>query len=88
MSRQKLKRQLKEKNPKLNNSELETILDSFTSFIIQALINKQECEIRDFGSFRLSKLNELIYRPERVKLKFKASKKINKLINEWKNLYS
>jgi len=93
LSRQKLKRQLKEKNPKLNNSELETILDSFTSFIIQALINKQECEIRDFGSFRLSKLkanahlrnpltNELIYRPERVKLKFKASKKINKLINE------
>ena len=59
----------------------------------QALINKQECEIRDFGSFRLSKLkanahlrnpltNQLIYRPERVKLRFKASKKINKLINE------
>ena len=93
MSRLKLKRQLKEKNPQLNNFELETVLDIFTSSIKEALYKRQECEIRNFGSFRLSKLkasanlrnpltNELIYRPARVKLRFKASKKLNKLINE------
>ena len=26
--------------------------------------------------------NELIYRPERVRVRFKASKKLNKIINE------
>jgi nucleoid DNA-binding protein len=93
LSRQKLKKQLKQKNPQLNESELQFIIDSFTDIINQALLKRQECEIRDFGSFRFNKLkananlrnpltNELIYRPERVKLKFKASKKLNKLINE------
>ena len=93
MSRQKLKQQLKEKNPQLNESDLEIVLNTFTSVIVNALFNNQECEIRNFGSFRLSELkenanlrnpktNELIYRPKRVKLRFKASKKLNKLINE------
>ncbi len=93
MSRQKLIKQLKEKNPKLNKSELETVIDVFSKSIANALKTGQEVEIRDFGSFRLRKLkasaylrnpktNQLIYRPERVKVKFKASKKLNKLINE------
>ena len=93
MSRQKLKQQLKKKNPQLNESDLEIVLSTFTSVIVHALFNNQECEIRNFGSFRLSELkenanlrnpktNELIYRPKRVKLRFKASKKLNKLINE------
>ena len=93
MSRQKLKQQLKEKNSQLNENDLEIALNTFTSIIKRALSNNQECEIRNFGSFRLSKLkenanlrnpktNQLIYRPERVKVRFKASKKLNKLINE------
>ncbi len=93
MSRTKLIKQLKEKNPKLNKSELETVIDVFSKSIANALKTGQEVEIRDFGSFRLRKLkasaylrnpktNQLIYRPERVKVKFKASKKLNKLINE------
>tara|TARA_S200000501_G_scaffold373462_1_gene420642 strand:- start:201 stop:482 length:282 start_codon:yes stop_codon:yes gene_type:complete len=93
LSRQKLIKQLKEKNPKLNKSELETVIDVFSKSIANALKTGQEVEIRDFGSFRLRKLkasaylrnpktNQLIYRPERVKVKFKASKKLNKLINE------
>ena len=79
---------------KLNKSELETVIDVFSKSIANALKTGQEVEIRDFGSFRLRKLkasaylrnpktNQLIYRPERVKVKFKASKKLNKLINEW-----
>jgi len=93
LSRAKLIKQLKKKNPQLNHSELETLIDIFTNSIKQALIRGQECEIRNFGAFRLSKLkanpnlrdprtNELIYRPERVKVRFKASKKLNKMINE------
>ena len=93
MTRQKLKQQLKEKNSQLNENDLEIALSTFTNIIKRALSNNQECEIRNFGSFRLSELkenanmrnpktNELIYRPKRVKLKFKASRKLNKLINE------
>ncbi len=93
MSRSKLIKQLKEKNPQLNQVELENILDIFTESIKNALKGRQEVEIRNLGSFRLSKLkananlrnpktNQLIYRPERVKVKFKASKKLNRLINE------
>ena len=93
MSRNELIRKLREKNPQLNQDELETVIDIFTNSISHALKNGQECEIRNFGSFRLKKLNasanlrnpnknELIYRPERVKVRFKASKKLNMLINE------
>ena len=93
MSRQKLIKQLKEKNPELNLSEIENILNIFTESIKKALKKGHEVEIRHFGSFRLRKLkananlrnpktNQLIYKPERVKVKFKASKKLNKLINE------
>ena len=93
MSRSKLIKQLKEKNPQLNQVELENILDIFTESIKNALKRRQGVEIRNLGSFRLSKLkasanlrnpktNQLIYRPERVKVKFKASKKLNRLINE------
>ena len=93
MSRSKLIKQLKEKNPQLNQVELENILDIFTESIKNALKKGLEVQIRDLGSFRLRKLkananlrnpktNQLIYRPERVKIRFKASKKLNRLINE------
>ena len=93
MSRKKLIKQLKEKNPELNLNELERVLNIFTESIVNALKVGREVEIRDFGSYRLRKLkananlrnpktNQLIYRPERVKVKFKASKKLNKIINE------
>ena len=43
MSRAKLIKQLKKKNPQLNHSELETLIDIFTNSIKQALIRGQEC---------------------------------------------
>ena len=93
MTRKKLIKQLKEKNPDLNINQLESVLDIFTDSIRNALKKGQEVEIRQFGSFRLNKLkanaklrnpktNKLIYKPERVKVKFKASKELNKIINE------
>ena len=93
MSRTKLIKQLKEKNPSLNQSELKTIIDTFSESISNAIKKGDIVEIRGLGRWYFKRLkenfnarnpatNELIYKPERVKVRFKASKKLNKLINE------
>ena len=93
MSRIKLIKQLKEKNPQLNKSELEVILDTFSKEISKALKNGNNVEIRGFGRWYSKKLkenynarnpatNELLYKPERIKIRFRSSKKLNKIINE------
>ena len=93
MSKPKLINQLKEKNPSLNNSEIEQILDIFLESIKNALQEQRNVDIRNFGRFYCKKLkenfkarnpktNELIYKPERVTLRFKASNNLKKLINE------
>ena len=92
MSRQKLIKQLKEENPKLNKSELETVVDVFSKSIVNALKNGNTVEIRGLGRWYFKKLkenfnarnprtNKLIYIPERVKIRFRASKKLKKKIN-------
>ena len=93
MSRTKLIKQLKEKNPTLNILELKTIVDIFSKNITNALKKGNSIEIRGLGRWYSKKLkenfnarnpatNKLIYKPERVKVRFRASKKLNKLINE------
>ncbi len=93
MSRTKLIKKLREKYPDLKQSELEAILDSFTKSISNALIKGNSVEIRGLGRWYSKKLkenfnarnpsnNKLIYKPERLKIRFKASKKLNKIINE------
>ena len=93
MSKPKLINQLKEKNPSLNNSEIEQILDIFLESIKNALQERRNVDLRNFGRFYCKKLkenfkarnpktNELIYKPERVTLRFKASNNLKKLINE------
>ena len=93
MSRIKLIKKLKEKNPQLNKFELESVIDVFSKTVSNALINGKNVEIRGLGRWYLRKLkenfnarnpstNELIYKPERVKVRFKSSKKLNKRINE------
>ena len=93
MSRTKLIKQLKEKNPSLNQSELKTIIDTFSESISNAIKKGDIVEIRGLGRWYFKRLkenfnarnpstNELIYKPERVKIRFRASKKLNKLINE------
>jgi len=92
LSRQKLIKQLKEENPKLNKSELETVVDVFSKSIVNALKNGNTVEIRGLGRWYFKKLkenfnarnprtNKLIYIPERVKIRFRASKKLKKKIN-------
>jgi len=93
LSRKKLIKQLKVKNPQLSISELELVLDTFSQGISQALENGNNVEIRGFGRWYRKKLkenfnarnpasNKLIYKPERVKVRFKSSKKLNKEINK------
>ena len=93
MSRKKLINQLKEKNSQLNQSQIETILDTFSESVSKALKNNNSVEIRGLGKWYVKKLkenfnarnpstNELIYKPERVKVRFRASKNLKKIINE------
>ena len=93
MSKPKLINQLKAKNPNLNNSEIEQILDIFLDSIKNALQHRKNVDLRNFGRFYCKKLkenfrarnpktNELIYKPERVTLRFKASNNFKKLLNE------
>ena len=93
MSRNELIRELKEKNSQLKKSQIELIIDIFSESITSALIKGINVELRDFGRLYLKKIkenfnsrnpknNQLIYKPERVRIRFKASKKLNKLINE------
>tara|TARA_B100000287_G_C20603838_1_gene769216 strand:- start:380 stop:661 length:282 start_codon:yes stop_codon:yes gene_type:complete len=93
LSRKKLIKKLKEKNPQLNKFELESVIDVFSKTVSNALISGKNVEIRGLGRWYLRKLkenfnarnpstNELIYKPERVKVRFRSSKKLNRKINE------
>ena len=93
MSKSKLIEQLKKRNSKLNNSQLESIVNIFLDCIKDSLSKGNSVEIRGFGRWFLKKLkenhnarnpatNKLIYKPERIKIRFKASKNLNKIINE------
>ena len=91
MSRPEIINLLKKNNPKLNQSEIESIIDIFTECIRKAL-HTTNVEIRG-GTFFIKKIkekynarnpktSELIYVPEKNKVRFRASKKLKKLINE------
>ena len=93
MSRIKLINQLRNKNPELNKTELEIVLDVFSKTISDALKNKNNVEIRGLGRWYCKKLkenfnarnpstNELIYKPARVKVRFRPSKKLKRIVNE------
>ena len=93
MSRPKIIKKLKEKNPEISTKILNEILDSFFNTISNALINKNSMEIRSFGSFftkeikekrhaRNPKTGEIIYVPKKNKARFRASKKLKELINK------
>ena len=93
MSRPELIKLLKKKHPKLIKSQLEAIIDTFFESIKDALIEKKPIFLRGFGTFfikemkasanlRNPKTGELIYRPKRNKVKFRASKKFKEFINQ------
>ena len=92
MSRPEFIKKLKAKHPKLNKSQLETIIDTFFQAIENALKEKKSVELRGFGTFfikeikekysaRNPKTEELIYVPKKSKVRFRASKKFKEFIN-------
>ena len=93
MSRPKLIKQLKKKNLKLSQSEVETVIDLFSVNIAKALKEGRKVELLGFGTFFVKKIKEnysarnpktgeLIYIPKKNKIRFKASKILKKKINE------
>ncbi len=93
MSRPKLIKYLKSKNPNLNKSELEAVVDVFCNSLSNALLENKNIELRDFGTFfvkrikekysaRNPKTGELIYVPAKNKVRFKSSKRLKKFLNE------
>ena len=93
MSRPKLIKQLKIRNLKLSQSELETVIDLFSNNIAKALKDGKKVELRGFGTFfvkeikekysaRNPKTRELVYIPKKNKVRFRASKILKKKINE------
>ena len=96
MSRPELIKQLKQRNPSLNNSDIEDIIDTFCESIEKSLKDGKKIELRGFGSFflflikekysaRNPKTGEIIYVPEKNKVRFRASKKLKDFINNEKS---
>ena len=93
MSRPELIKLLKKKQPQLNKSQLETIIDTFFQSIEEALKKKRSIELRGFGTFfikeikekysaRNPKTGELIYVPKKNKVRFRASKQFKEFLNQ------
>ena len=93
MTRVTLIKELKKKNSKLNQTEIKLVIDTFCESIQRALLSHKNIELRDFGTFfikrmkekfesRNPKTGEIIYVPEKNKVRFRASKKLKALINK------
>ena len=93
MLRSDLIKEFQKKNPELNLSEIEFIVETFFKTIEKALHEGKKVELRGFGTFFVKKIkekfnsrnpktSELIYVPEKIKVRFKTSKKLKELIND------
>ena len=94
MSRPNLIKYLKNKNPNLNKSDLEEIVDIFCAGITIALKSGFNVELRGFGTFRTNIQKESIRRnpktgtkinvPKKRTIKWKMSKDLFKKLNNEK----
>ena len=93
MPNEKLINKLKKINPNLKNSDLTNVISVFFDSIKNALKKNQNVQIRGFGTFFIKKIKEkhsarnpktgeLIYIPEKNKIRFRTSKNLGKKINE------
>jgi len=94
LSKPKIIKELKIKNPNINKRDLEKIFELFLQEIIDSLLSKKSIEIRSLGTFfikeikekkqaRNPKTGENIYVPKRNKIRFRASKRLKELINKY-----
>ena len=93
MSKPKIIKDLKTKNPNIKSEDLEKIFDLLLEKIIETLLNKKSIQIRSIGTFFVKEINEKkqarnpktgenIYVPKRNKIRFRASKRLKELINK------
>ena len=93
MSKPKIIKKIKSKNPEIKKESLKKILDIFFQQITDSLMKKRSIEIRSLGTFfskeikekkqaRNPKTGENIYVPKRNKIRFRASKRLKELINK------
>ncbi len=93
MSRQNLIKNLKKKIPSLNNKEIEEVINIFCETIEKGLKQDQKIELRGFGTFFIKRIKEkynarnpntkeLIYVPEKSKVRFRPSRKLKNFVNE------
>lgn len=93
MSLIKLAKKLKEKNPNLTQFDFKDIVLLICESIEKALLSKKKLEIRGLGVFFVKKIkekprarnpktSEIIYVPEKNKVRFRSSKKFRDFINQ------
>ena len=93
MSKPKIIKKLKSKNPEIDKKSLEKIFELFYQQIADSLLNKKSVEIRSLGTFfvkeikekkkaRNPKTGEIIYVPKKNRIRFRASKRLKELINK------
>jgi len=86
-------KQLHQKYPALNRSQIKAIVDIMFDTISDSLVKEKPVELRDFGRFsvktikakynaRNPKTGEVIYVPEKKKVSFKMSKHLKQEINK------
>ena len=93
MSRQNLVKSLKKKYPELNKKEIEEIINAFSETIVNGLKQGRKVMLKGWGTFFVKRIKakynalnprskELIYVPEKNKVRFRPSKQLKKFINE------
>ena len=93
MVKSEIIKQLHQKYPNLNRSQIKIIVDIMFDTITDSLAKHKPVELRDFGRFsvkiikakynaRNPKTGEIIYVPEKKKVSFKMSKHLKQEINK------
>ena len=77
MSRPTFIKQLKDKNPNFSQSDLETVIDTFSKCIENALLEGKNIELRGFGTWRTKIQKASIRRNPRTAQKVNVPKKRN-----------
>ena len=93
MVKSEIIKQLHQKHPALNRSQIQVIVDIMFETIKVSLIKNKPVELRDFGRFSIKiikakynarnpKTDKAIYVPEKKKVYFKMSKHLKQEINK------
>ena len=93
MSKLRLIKKLKKSYPKLNQEDIEDVINIFLSSLKKGLREGKKIELRGFGTFFIKKIKEkytsrnpktgeLIYVPEKNKVRFKPTKGLKELLNK------